>query len=150
MAKKMKLPKWKRLGLPTPLQIRVNGKNICPYRVHRIWKSMRRRVKRPPSYRRDRHYKYYAHVTMCDEWSKFETFYFWAKSHGYSDDLTIDRKDGSKGYTPDNCRWATYSEQNKNRHYTEAFREACRRNWAKGRAVLWAKRRAHGSKIGNG
>ena len=100
------------------------------------------RAKCPQCYRRDRHYKYYAHVTMCDEWRKFEPFYFWAILTGYSDDRSIDRKDWRKGYTPDNCRWATRSEQNKNRHYTEAFREACRRNWAKGRAAKKAKREA--------
>ncbi len=29
--------------------------------------------------------------------------------------LTLDRIDGTKGYTPKNCRWATYKEQNRNR-----------------------------------
>ena len=142
MAKKMYLPPWKRMGFPTPLQIVVNGKHVCPYRIHRIWKSMRKRVKCPPYFRRDRHYKYYAHVTMCDEWRDFEAFWFWAILTGYNDDLSIDRKDWRKGYTPDNCRWATLSEQSKNRHYTDAFREASRRNVAKARAVQKAMREA--------
>ena len=148
MAKKRKkIPMWKLLGLPGPLRVYRNRP-----RLYTIWEKIRVRsgVRCPKSFRRDRHYKYYAHVTMCKKWLVFKEFYFWAKSHGYSDDLTIDRKDGSKGYTPDNCRWATRSEQNKNRHYTKAFYEACRRNVAIARAALWAKRRAHGSKIGNG
>lgn len=28
---------------------------------------------------------------------------------------SIDRKDNQQGYTPDNCRWATYTQQNRNR-----------------------------------
>ena len=138
MAKKMHIPMWKRLGFSGP---------ICPKhgrrpRIYNIWANMCQRAKCTPGYRRTRNYKYYAHVTICDEWSEFPPFYFWAILTGYSDDLSIDRKDWRKGYTPDNCRWATLSEQNKNRHYTEAFREACRRNGAKGGAVLKAKRRA--------
>ena len=44
-------------------------------------------------------------------------------SNGYSDELfescrgkySLDRIDGSKGYSPDNCRWATAVEQAMNR-----------------------------------
>ena len=32
-----------------------------------------------------------------------------------SNDHTVDRKDGTKGYFRDNCRWATITEQNRNR-----------------------------------
>ena len=142
MAKKMHLPMWKRIGLPTPIFITVNGKRKCPYRVYRIWLRINERAKCPPSFRRSRDYKYYAHVTICDEWRKFEPFYFWSKEHGYKDDRSIDRKDWRKGYTPDNCRWATRSEQNKNRRMTEAWREAYLRNLAKGRAAQKAKRMA--------
>lgn len=57
-------------------------------------------------------------ITVCDEWrgkgSRYN-FYNWAIANGYSDDLTIDRIDGTKGYSPDNCRWVTPSEQCRNR-----------------------------------
>ena len=140
-----KIPLWKRLGLPGPLRPRVNGKDTNPYRLYRIWTNLRSRTSFPPSYMHRKEIKYYAHVTICDEWRSFEAFYFWAILAGYRDDLTIDRIDWRKGYCPENCRWATLSEQNKNRHYTEAFYEACRRNWAKARAARWAKKGArHG------
>lgn len=54
-------------------------------------------------------------ITMCNEWlNDFQSFYDWAMSNGYADNLTIDRIDNSKGYFPDNCRWVTYKVQNNN------------------------------------
>ena len=51
-------------------------------------------------------------ITICDEWlNNPEAFYKWAKENGYSDELSIDRIDNSKGYSPDNCRWCTVKEQ---------------------------------------
>ena len=55
-------------------------------------------------------------ITVCDEWlHDFPAFRDWAMSHGYRDDLTLDRIDNNSGYRPDNCRWVTVKEQNNNR-----------------------------------
>ncbi len=55
-------------------------------------------------------------ITICDEWKDdFQAFYDWAMSHGYKDDLTIDRIDNNKGYNPENCRWVDLMAQNRNR-----------------------------------
>ena len=63
-------------------------------------------------------------ITVCHEWRTRNNFKEWALSHGYRNDLTIDRIDNDKGYFPDNCRWVTPSQNCCNRsttHFVTAF-----------------------------
>jgi hypothetical protein len=83
-------------------------------RLDRIYRKMRNRCNNP----NDDAYKHYGlrGITVCDEWlSHPESFFEWALSNGYSDNLTIDRIDNAGNYEPTNCRWITMKEQCENR-----------------------------------
>lgn len=61
-------------------------------------------------------------IRVCDSWkSNFLEFYHWATENGYSELLTIDRINSDGNYEPENCRWATYEEQENNRRNTVFF-----------------------------
>lgn len=51
-------------------------------------------------------------VTVCERW--FDFCHFYADMGVRPDGKSLDRIDNDKGYSPDNCRWATRTEQNKN------------------------------------
>ena len=83
-------------------------------RLYSIWADIKMRTLNPE--RKD--YKDYGGrgITICDDWKNdFMSFYNWAMSKGYSDELSIDRIDVDGNYCPENCRWTTSTIQSRNR-----------------------------------
>ena len=92
---------------------RVHG--MSHTRIHNIWSKMIERCfdESNPAY------KYYGGEGkyVCDEWcgeGGFIRFYQWSMENGYNDELSIERIDYKKGYSPDNCKWIPRNQQSWN------------------------------------
>lgn len=86
--------------------------NSTRTRMYTAWRNMRRRCCDP----KDDSYKYYGARGITIDVSWLNDFDAFARDMGHPPDgMSLDRIDNAKGYGPDNCRWATLSEQMNNR-----------------------------------
>jgi hypothetical protein len=86
-------------------------------RLYDTWVGMRNRCQNPnnPEY----HNYGGRGITVC--WSWNQSFYFfqrWALTHGYRDDLTIERVGVNWNYTPENCTFIPKNRQAGNKRNT--------------------------------
>jgi len=93
----------------TSLKKFIHGDAKNRSRLYRIWENMKARCSRK------KHHKYKNYggrkIKVCSLWQKnYLSFKVWAISHGYQENLTIDRKDNDGNYKPENCQWITASE----------------------------------------
>jgi hypothetical protein len=76
-----------------------------------------------------------AGITVAPEWNSFEQFV--VDMGNAPPGRTLDRIDGSKGYGPDNCRWATPHEQALNSRAARVFELEGVRDSISGWARRW-------------
>lgn len=80
---------------------------------------MKRRCS-PKAKEKDRPHYYDRGIRVCDEWLLDGLLFDeWALANGYEPGLCIDRIDNDQGYRPDNCRWVTVCQNNRNRGATK-------------------------------
>lgn len=129
----------------------VSKHNMSYSRLYGIWGGMKDRCYN----KNEKHYKEYGFrgISVCKEWKEdFNSFYEWAMSNGYSEKLTIDRIDVNGDYEPNNCRWITKEEQNRNKRDTVLMecdgKVHCQKEWSRLLGVSYEKFR-YAMKKGN-
>jgi len=73
------------------------------------WLGMSNRCKNRPGYKGIRN--------VCERWESYENFKN-DMMEGFNPALTLERRDNNKGYSPENCYWATESDQQNNKTNT--------------------------------
>lgn len=87
---------------------RVHGKSRA--RAYGIWRGMHQRCSDPND--KKAHLYVNKGIRVCERWQSFPAFY---EDMGEPPiGASLDRIDGNKGYSPDNCRWATPKQQANN------------------------------------
>lgn len=86
---------------------------------YRCWQTMRLRcyVEANPAYK-----DYGARgITVCDRWLESPANFLEDMGHKPTPDHELDRIDNDKGYSKENCRWATRSQNDRNRRSNVAL-----------------------------
>lgn len=88
---------------------------LSKHPIYRLWHQIKKRCNNTG----DISFKWYGAkgIKICLQWAdSFESFYHWCIKNGWEKGLSIDRKDCTKDYSPENCTFVTRSFNSKKRH----------------------------------
>lgn len=122
-----------RLGrdLLPPIRHITQGQDRQRNPLYATWRRMRQRCYNP----NHKYYEYYGGrgIKVCNRWQGPEGFTSFCEDMGRRPKgLTLDRRDNNKGYSPENCRWATRTTQQINQRLRKD-------NTSKVKGVHWFK-----------
>ena len=102
------------------------------HRFYPTWNALVQRCTNP----KNKKYKNYGGrgITVCEEWLDVRNFIAWCKmTHPNIEDVSLDRIDNDKGYSPENCTWSDKT--------TQAINQRMQKNNTSGYVgIYWHKR----------
>lgn len=121
--------RFKKYG--DPLFQKVESHGMYRTTTYKTWRSMKERVLNPLN----SNFKNYGGrgITICDEWKNSFLAFYRDMGPRPSKNHSIDRIDNEKGYSKENCRWATKTEQSRNQR-------VCSRNKSGIKGVHWVEK----------
>jgi hypothetical protein len=116
-----------RRGKSTQCRSCISTHNLSTTMFYRVWLNMRQRCRNKKA---QAYHNYGGRgITVCERWDSFENFqadmyesYLAHRKEIKNKQTTLDRVNNEKGYSKDNCTWATRTEQAINTRRTRPFR----------------------------
>jgi len=104
---------------------RITKHGLYKHPLYKVWGGIIQRCYNP----KHNKYKNYGGrgIKVCDEWKEdFKAFYDFAMAHGWKKGLEIDRINNDGDYEPNNCRFVSHAENNRNRRNNKLTKEKVR------------------------